>query len=229
MNFKKTLSAVLVGAMVLTAVPSLDILPQSVQSTAYAAKGGAKMSIPKSAPAAPKASSAGTTKSNNNSNSKSVSGNGSSYAPSKDAKSLEKDAPAANSKTNAAAGTQKQSSSRLGSIMRGIGLFAGGMFLGSMLSHLFGMGSGMFADLLGLLMNGILLVLAIMVVRWLWQKIRGGRSSRSETPAYHQPLEMRSEQRTENHTHTRIPDIKPPSPAGKDYDPKSTADRYRNR
>ena len=33
------------------------------------------------------------------------------------------------------------SSSRLGSVMRGVGLFAGGMFLGSMLSHFFGWGS----------------------------------------------------------------------------------------
>ena len=32
------------------------------------------------------------------------------------------------------------------------------MLLGSMLSHLFGMGSGMFADIMGLLMNGLLIV-----------------------------------------------------------------------
>ena len=53
MNIKKTLSALMVGAMVLSAAP---VLPASASfvSTAYAAKGGAKMSIPKSAPA-PKA------------------------------------------------------------------------------------------------------------------------------------------------------------------------------
>ena len=99
MNIKKTLSALMVGAMVLSAAP---VLPASASfvSTAYAAKGGAKMSIPKSAPA-PKAPAAGAT--NNANTSKSVSGNGSSYAPSKDAKSLDKNAPAANAKSNTAA------------------------------------------------------------------------------------------------------------------------------
>ena len=38
MNLKQTLSAVMVGAMVLTAAPSLSVLPQAAQSTAYAAK-----------------------------------------------------------------------------------------------------------------------------------------------------------------------------------------------
>lgn len=224
MNLKQTLSAVMVGAMVLTAAPSLSTLPQAVQSTAYAAKGGAKMSIPKSAPAAPKAPAAGT----NNNASKSVSGNGSSYAPSKDAKSLNKEAPAANSKSNAAAGTknQAQSSSRLGSIMRGIGIFAGGMLLGSMLSHLFGMGSGMFADILGLLMNGLLIVVAIMAVRWLWNKFRGNKTSASSSRDYRQDLEMRQQPMDGQQMRTPIQDIKP---RGNDYEPKSTADRYRNR
>ena len=187
-KIKKTLSALMVGAMVLSAAP---VLPASASfvSTAYAAKGGAKMSIPKSAPA-PKAPAAGAT--NNANTSKSVSGNGSSYAPSKDAKSLDKNAPAANAKSNtAAANTNAQSSSRLGSIMRGIGIFAGGMLLGSMLSHLFGMGSGMFADILGLLMNGLLIVVAIMAVRWLWNKFRGNKTSASSPRDHRQDLEMR--------------------------------------
>ena len=233
MNLKQTLSAVMVGAMVLTAAPSLSTLPQAVQSTAYAAKGGAKMSIPKSAPAAPKAPVAGT----NNNASKSVSGNGSSYAPSKDAKSLNKEAPAANSKSNAAAGAknQAQSSSRFGSIMRGIGIFAGGMLLGSMLSNLFGMGGGMFADILGLIMNGILIVMAIMVVRWLWNKFRGtkrdGRQG-TQNNTYQQPLEMRQQERQDLSSKTQaqssIRDIEPRG-NGNDYNAKSTADRYRNR
>lgn len=229
MNLKQTLSAVMVGAMVLTAAPSLSTLPQAVQSTAYAAKGGAKMSIPKSAPAAPKAPVAGT----NNNASKSVSGNGSSYAPSKDAKSLNKEAPAANSKSNAAAGAknQAQSSSRFGSIMRGIGIFAGGMLLGSMLSNLFGMGGGMFADILGLIMNGILIVMAIMVVRWLWNKFRGTKNDRGNAAgnAYRQPLEMRADKPEETHSRAPIQDIKPPTSEANGYDAKSTADRYRNR
>ena len=207
MNIKKTLSALMVGAMVLSAAP---VLPASASfvSTAYAAKGGAKMSIPKSAPA-PKAPAAGAT--SNGSTSKSVSGNGSSYAPSKDAKRLEKNAP---------------SSSRLGSIMRGIGIFAGGMLLGSMLSHLFGMGSGMFADILGLLMNGLLIVVAIMAVRWLWNKFRGNKTSASSSRDYRQDLEMRQQPMDGQQMRTPIQDIKP---RGNDYEPKSTADRYRNR
>ena len=224
MNIKKTLSALMIGAMVLSAAP---VLPASASfvSTAYAAKGGAKMSIPKSAPA-PKAPAAGAT--SNANTSKSVSGNGSSYAPSKDAKSLEKNAPAANAKSNtAAANANTQSSSRLGSIMRGIGIFAGGMLLGSMLSHLFGMGSGMFADIMGLLMNGLLIVVAIMAVRWLWNKFRGNKASASRPSDYRQDLEMRQQPMdSQQQMRTPIHDIKP---RGNDYEPKSTADRYRNR
>ena len=202
MNIKKTLSALMVGAMVLSAAP---VLPASASfvSTAYAAKGGAKMSIPKSAPA-PKAPAAGAT--NNANTSKSVSGNGSSYA--------------------AAANANTQSSSRLGSIMRGIGIFAGGMLLGSMLSHLFGMGSGMFADILGLLMNGLLIVVAIMAVRWLWNKFRGNKTSASSPRDHRQDLEMRQQPMDSQQMRTPIQDIKP---RGNDYESKSTADRYRNR
>ena len=224
MNIKKTMAAFMVGAMVLSAAPVIPAAP-SFLNTAYAAKGGAKMSIPKSAPA-PKAPAAGAT--SNANTSKSVSGNGSSYAPSKDAKGLEKNAPAANAKSNtAAANANTQSSSRLGSIMRGIGIFAGGMLLGSMLSHLFGMGSGMFADIMGLLMNGLLIVVAIMAVRWLWNKFRGNKASSSRPSDYRQDLEMR-QQPMDSQPQMRTPshDIKP---RGNDYEPKSTADRYRNR
>ena len=224
MNIKKTMAAFMVGAMVLSAAPVIPAAP-SFLNTAYAAKGGAKMSIPKSAPA-PKAPAAGAT--SNANTSKSVSGNGSSYAPSKDAKSLEKNAPAANAKSNtAAANANTQSSSRLGSIMRGIGIFAGGMLLGSMLSHLFGMGSGMFADIMGLLINGLLIVVAIMAVRWLWNKFRGNKPNASRPSDYRQDLEMRQQPMdSQQQMRTPIHDIKP---RGNDYEPKSTADRYRNR
>ena len=224
MNIKKTMAAFMVGAMVLSAAPVIPAAPYFL-NTADAAKGGAKMSIPKSAPA-PKAPAAGAT--SNANTSKSVSGNGSSYAPSKDAKSLEKNAPAANAKSNtAAANANTQSSSRLGSMMRGIGIFAGGMLLGSMLSHLFGMGSGMFADIMGLLMNGLLIVVAIMAVRWLWNKFRGNKASSSRPSDYRQDLEMRQQPMdSQPQMRTPIHDIKP---RGNDYEPKSTADRYRNR
>ena len=68
------------------------------------------------------------------------------------------------------------SSSRLGSVMRGIGLFAGGMFLGSMLSHLFGWGSlGWGADILGLLVNIFILYLVIKGAAALWRWLRDRR------------------------------------------------------
>lgn len=224
MKTKKTLAALMVGAMVLTASPAV---PASLDfaATAYAAKGGAKFapSAPKAAPAAPKASTGSTGAG------KSVSGNGAGYAPSKDAKSLDKNAPAANAnaanRANAAGTQANQSSSRLGSIMRGIGLFAGGMFLGSMLSSLFGMGSGMFADIMGLLMNGLLIVAAIFVIRWLWGKLRG---SKGEASPYRQSFDAPApRQSVDAAPRQSVRDIQPPKDAG--YSARQTADRYRNR
>ena len=167
MKMKKLLSAVMVGAMVMTTVPMVSL---ATTNTAYAAKGGAKLGGSTKAPAAaPKASAPSS-----NSNSKSVSGNGESYKPSKDAKSLSKDAPSASSKTSSAANTQ--SGSRWGSALRNIGLFAGGMFLGSMLSHLFGWGSlGWGADILGLLVNIFILYLVIKGAAALWRWLRDRR------------------------------------------------------
>ena len=225
MNRKKILAAALAGAMVLTASP---VLPVSVDlaSTAYAAKGGAKFApkaAPKVAPVAPKASTGNA--------GKSVSGNGSGYAPSKDAKSLDKNAPAPNAATrsNAAGAQANQSSSRLGSIMRGIGLFAGGMFLGSMLSHFFGMGGmmgGMMGDIMGLLMNVVLLVAAIFVIRWLWNKFRGRREE--EPSPYRQNFSAPAPRETIDVTpRQKVQDIQPPADAG--YNARQTADRYRNR
>ena len=109
------------------------------------------------------------------------------------------------------------------------------MLLGSMLSHLFGMGSGMFADIMGLLMNVIMVVAAVMVVRWLWNKFRGtkrdGRQG-TQNNTYQQPLEMRQQERQDLSSKTQaqssIRDIEPRG-NGNDYNAKSTADRYRNR
>ena len=61
--------------------------------------------------------------------------------------------------------------------MRGIGLFAGGMFLGSMLSHFFGWGSlGWGADILGLLVNIFIFYLVIKGITSLWRWLRNRRS-----------------------------------------------------
>ena len=57
-----------------------------------------------------------------------------------------------------------------------IGLFAGGMFLGSMLSSLFGMGNlGWAADFLGLLFNVVLIYVLFKAVSAVWRAIRDRR------------------------------------------------------
>lgn len=226
MNLKKNLAIVMAGAMVLTAAPVLPMASEVV-STAYAAKGGAKMSVPKSAPKAPSAAPKASTPSN----SKSVSGNGDSYKPSKDAKSLDKNAPAANSKANTAANTANtQSSSRWGSALRNIGLLAGGMFLGSMLSNMLGgLGGGMMADILGVIMNVVMLVAIIMLVKWLWNKFRGNKNGQN---AYRSKMQASSSKPLDikplagKPAGEKIQDIKGPDSG---YNAKDMANRYRNR
>ena len=240
MKPKKFLAAVLAGTVFALApatgigsslAPSLGLHGPKI---AYAAKGGVRIapSAPKAAPAAPKATSPDTHKS--------VSGNGGSYAPSKSAKDLEKTAPGANAGTNAKAGTNAaastQSGSRLGSIMRGVGLLAGGMFLGSMLSHLFGFGTGMMSDMLGLLMNILLFAVAFMVIRALLRRFLGGsRSQNDYQQRYQEPLQTHAQ----TQRRPDIIDIQPTESrsthehaAGSSVngsDAHSIADRYRNR
>ena len=227
LNSKKILASLMVGTMIAVAAPvgvSLD--NQSAYSVASAAKGGAKFSAPKPAPkAAPKTNAA---PSNNASKSKSVSGNGKDYKPSKDAKSLEKDAPGTNAAAKgntAGAAAAQQSSSRFGSIMRNVGLLAGGMFLGSMLANLFGMG-GFMGDVLGLLANIFMFGAVFMLLRWAWNKFRGNSNSSYSGGSWQrssEPVDVtpRENQRPVYQDISRIP--------SGDYDAKTTADRYRNR
>ncbi|GAA0214648.1 hypothetical protein [Selenomonas dianae] len=177
MNLKKLIAAAMVGSLTLTA-PIL--VPNAVQSTlgaqVEAAKGGARLA-PKAAPSAPKA--APSTQSG--SQSKSVSGNGEGYAPSKSANQLDKNAPAAGAKANTAgAASAAQKSSGWGNTLRNIGLLAGGMMLGGLLASMFGMGGGMLADILGVLANVAIAVVAFMAIRWAWNRFR----SRKEENAY---------------------------------------------
>ena len=179
MKLKKLIAAAMVGSLTFTAPL---ILPQTVQSTlgaqAEAAKGGARIA-PKAAPSAPKASSS----TQSGSQSKSVSGNGEGYAPSKSASQLDKNAPAAGAKStapNAAnAASQAQKSSGWGNTLRNIGLLAGGMMLGGLLASMFGMGGGMFADILGVLANVAIAVVAFMAIRWVWNRFRGRKEENS--------------------------------------------------
>ena len=95
-----------------------------------------------------------------------------------------------------------QSSSRWGSAMRNIGLLAGGMFLGSMLSSLFGWGNmGFMADILGVLFNIILLLVIISILSSLWRKFRGRKGSR-EDDAYRRGYEaaMRNKRQEDGYT-----------------------------
>ncbi len=218
MKLKKLAAAFMVGAFAFSIVPVVS------SPVAFAAKGGAKLSAPKSAPSTTKSAAPST-----NSTTKAASPNTKDYAPSKSAKDLGKDAPAA--KANAAAAATK-SSTPWGSIMRNVGLFAGGMMLGGLLSSLFGMGgTGFMSETLGLLMNLIMLGVVVMVIRMLWNKFR----SRKQENQYASSMQDRpirdtinvtphaSETKTERHAL----DVQPPQDAG--YDARHTADRYRNR
>ena len=231
MKLKKFIAAAMIGSMTIYAAPILA--PGAVQNVlvpqAEAAKGGARIA-PKAAPAAPKASSS----TQSGSQSKSVSGNGEGYAPSKSANQLDKNAPAAGAKANTpnAAGAA-QKGTGWGNTLRNIGLLAGGMMLGGLLASMFGMGGGFLADILGVLANVAIAVVAFMAIRWLWNRFRGRkeenvyqRAARPQQAAAPQPP---------------ITDIRPqgapasyaaPMNAHTDVageSPRTIADHYRNR
>ena len=176
MKFKKIIAAAMVGALSVTAAPIfVPGAPSAVISQAEAAKGGARIA-PKAAPSAPK-SAPKSAPSASSGNSKSVSGNGNTYAPSKSANQLDKNAPAAGAKAgtsaNAGAANAARSNTGWGSTLRSIGLLAGGMLLGSILASMLGLGEGFLADLLGVLANVAMAMAAFMVLRWLWNRFRG--------------------------------------------------------
>ena len=79
-----------------------------------------------------------------------------------------------NSTANNAAA--QQSGSRWGGALRNIGLFAGGMLLGSMLGSMFGMG-GLFADILGLIANVIIFGIIIMVIMAIIRRFFGKKNA----------------------------------------------------
>jgi predicted lipid-binding transport protein (Tim44 family) len=96
------------------------------------------------------------------------------YKPSAPAQSYSEKAPAAAAKPN----TQTAQQSTGSSFLRNAGLFAGGMFLGSMLGNMFGFGhSGMFADIIGMLFNVLLLAGIVMAGRFLWDKFKSRDNS----------------------------------------------------
>lgn len=221
MKMKKILASLMVGAMVMTTMPVVSV---DMATTAYAAKGGAKMGGgAKSAPkaAAPKAAAPNT----NNDTHKSVSGSGETYKPSKDAKSLDKNAPTANSKSNANANTaaNTQSGSRWGNALRTVGLLAGGMLLGSMLGNLFG--SSMLGDIFGVIANVIMLVAVFMLIRWAWNKFRN-RGKENEYASQMNHYNRSNEPIDVTPRPQQIQDIRGPQEG---YDAPTEANKYRNR
>jgi len=90
------------------------------------------------------------------------------YKPSAPANSYSEKAPAAKSTTPQTA--QQQTS---GGFMRNLGMFGGGMLLGSLLGGMFGFGNtGMFATLAGMLFNIMLIAGVFMAGRYLWNKFK---------------------------------------------------------
>ncbi|SMC79063.1 hypothetical protein [Sporomusa malonica] len=93
----------------------------------------------------------------------------SNYKPSAPAQSYSDKAPAAAAKPNSQPIQQQNS----GGFLRSAGLFGGGMLLGSMLGGMFGFGnSGMFANIMGMLFNVMLLAGVFMAGRFLWDKFK---------------------------------------------------------
>lgn len=124
-------------------------------TVSFAAIGGSKRSAPAPRPATKQAAPATDTNSG--------------YKPSAPAQSYGDKAPAAAAKPN----TQSAQQQAGGGFLRSAGLFGGGMLLGSMLGGMFGFGeSGMFAALMGMVFNVILLAAVFMAGRFLWDKFK---------------------------------------------------------
>lgn len=220
--------------------------------TAFAARGGAsapshsvsapKVNLSKPAPSTPKTSQPAATE-------RKAGPNNRPYEPSKSAKDLSKEPPAPNSarpqtpnNTPAPAPSatptpqpQQQSGTRWGNIMRNVGLFAGGMAVGGLLSHLLGgssVGAGgapsMMGDILGLLVNLAILAAIVLGARALWNRFRAKKNDNphaNNTSANNAP--PMGNDLSNNEAKPPVMDIAPPKEEG--YDPKTMADKYRNK
>ena len=208
----------------------------TISSTAEAARGGARLNIPRNTPKPtlnektnPKlnktpASSSNSTNSSAD-DSRSVSGSGNEYTPSRNARDLPNNAPTVNSNTSANSAANppvNRSGTGFGNTMRSIGLFAGGMMIGGLIGNMLGdFGSGLFSDVFGLLFNLAIIYALYRGGRYLWNKVKGKNNTSAKTE-YH------------NEDFRQPIDITPPqinnsqSAMGIDYDPKRTADHYRN-
>ena len=206
---------------------------------ADAAKGGARISAPKvSAPkaAAPKASAPAAKKADKPNQ---------EYAPSKKASDLKENAPAAKANNNAMTNAATANTgTKWGNALRTMGLLAGGMMLGSMLGHLFGFGGGFLADAMGLLFNVIFAVIAFKLIMMLVRRFMGKKNEAAGNGDYERHNAPQDNQYNQNYQGSAmnngpmVTDIRRDgdglvnvspvgSSMGTDYDPKSTADKYR--
>ncbi|SDE52568.1 hypothetical protein [Sporomusa acidovorans] len=98
------------------------------------------------------------------------------YKPSAPAQSYSEKAPAAAAKPNTQT-AQSPVQQNSGGFLRNIGLLGGGMLLGSMLGNMFGFGnSGLFANILGMIFNVMILAGIFMAGRFLWEKFKNRNS-----------------------------------------------------
>lgn len=185
MKLKKIAVVCLAGLVIAAAAPV-------VSTPAFAARGGVRVSAPKALPSGSK----GTVRNNTTNRTTNNQTN----------QQTRQNAQQANARTNTQ--TRTNQSSGWGSAMRNIGLLAGGMFLGSMLSSLFGWGNmGFMADILGVMFNIILLLVIVSLISHLWRKFRGKKNS-SDDDAYRRGYEAAMREERFRHKGMTI-DVKP--------------------
>lgn len=185
MKLKKIAVVCLAGLVIAAAVPV-------VSTPVFAARGGVRVSAPKALPSGSK----GTVRNNTTNRTTNNQTN----------QQTRQNAQQANARTNTQ--TRTNQSSGWGSAMRNIGLLAGGMFLGSMLSSLFGWGNmGFMADILGVMFNIILLLVIVSLISHLWRKFRGKKNS-SDDDAYRRGYEAAMWEERFRHKGMTI-DVKP--------------------
>ena len=185
MKLKKIAVVCLAGLVIAAAAPV-------VSTPVFAARGGVRVSAPKALPSGSK----GTVRNNTTNRTTNNQTN----------QQTRQNAQQANARTNTQ--TRTNQSSAWGSAMRNIGLLAGGMFLGSMLSSLFGWGNmGFMADILGVMFNIVLLLVIVSLISHLWRKFRGKKNS-SDDDAYRRGYEAAMREERFRHKGMTI-DVKP--------------------
>lgn len=221
-----------IAAVVTAAIIAVSAAGAFVPSSAEAARGGARISSPRISAPAPRTSRPSGSPS---SSSSSTARPNQQYRPSQKASDIPSTAPSARTGSSAArsgASAQTSSGTRWGGMLRSIGLFAGGMMLGGLLSSMFGFGGmGFMADFMGLIMNAVLIFAVIKLVMWGVSKFLGRK--RDDDPYRAQKYDARRATIDVDADYEPIEDIKPPKSAmrgkgGTDYEPKRTADWYRS-